>query len=254
MLLKSFDRLRRSHLWRKLGLAQTRCVHCLTPFTVGDNPGQGGSFAPLCPDCAPLFAPFDGPRCRACALPLPMSGADEHTLLCGECLDNPPPWDGISAYGLYQGAMRDVVLRLKFSGEIPLANLLGACLNRLTAVLTPPDALTAVPQHPRRLHQRGFNQAHEIAAALHRLTGIPLRPELLRRTRPHILQTNLSGLERRRNARHFFQTTHQAEGLRLWLVDDVMTTGATLRAAAQTLRDGGARETRVLVVARTPQD
>jgi ComF family protein len=232
-------------MWKNLGLAQTRCAYCLVPFT----PETGvRATAPLCPACAEIFSPCGAPRCLRCALPL-----DTETPLCGECLRNPPPWEGIAAYGLYQGELRNALLRLKFGGEFVMASLLGACLSKIAPAL-PPDALLAVPQHPVHLRQRGFNQAHEIAKALHRQTGLPLRADLLRRTEPHIPQTGLSAAARRRNTRQMFEAASQVRGLTLWLVDDVMTTGVTMRAAARALREGGARETLVLVVARTPRE
>ncbi|MDR2055816.1 MAG: ComF family protein [Desulfovibrio sp.] len=233
-------------LWRNLGLAQTRCTYCLVPFT----PETAlNATAPLCPACVALLAPCNAPRCLRCALPL-----DTATTLCGECLHNPPPWDGIAAYGLYQGELRNALLRLKFGGEFTMASLLGDCLFKIATALPPPDALVAVPQHPVHLRRRGFNQAHEIARALHRHTGIPLRADLLRRAAPHIPQTGLSAAARRRNTRQLFEASAQARDLALWLVDDVMTTGVTLRSAVRALRDGGARETLVLIVARTPLD
>ncbi|MDR2745533.1 MAG: ComF family protein [Desulfovibrio sp.] len=241
MFLNSLRRL-----WKNLGLAQTRCTYCLAPFT----PETGANtMAPLCPACAGLFAPSGAPRCLRCALPL-----DTETTLCGECLSNPPPWEGIAAYGLYQGELRNALLRLKFDGEIAIASLLGACLFKIASALPLPDALVAVPQHPVHLRRRGFNQAHEIAKALHRRAGIPLRADLLRRTAAHIPQTGLSAAARRRNTRQMFEAAPQVRDLALWLVDDVMTTGVTLRAAARALRGGGAREILVLIVARTPLD
>ncbi|MDR1659769.1 MAG: ComF family protein [Desulfovibrio sp.] len=241
MFLNSLRRLRRN-----LGLSQTRCAYCLIPFT---PESRDNAATQLCPACAALFTPCGAPRCLRCALPL-----DAETTLCGECLRNPPPWEGIAAYGRYQGELRNALLRLKFGGEFAMASLLGACLFKIATGLPLPDALVAVPQHPIYLRRRGFNQAHEIARILHRHAGIPLRADLLRRTAPHIPQTGLSAAERRRNTRQMFEAASQVRGLALWLVDDVMTTGVTLRAAAGALRDGGARETLILIVARTPQD
>jgi ComF family protein len=176
------------------------------------------------------------------------------SVVCGQCLNNPPAWQDIHAYGLYQGHLRNAILRFKFGGEFYLASLLGGCLHTMTNALPFPDALTPIPRHPQQLRRRGFNQAHEIAKILHRHTGIPLMADLLRRTNIHKPQTGLSAAERRRNVRHFFEAAPQVKGLKLWLVDDVMTTGVTLRAAVQALNAGGALETRVIVVARTPRD
>lgn len=194
-----------------LGLAQTRCSHCLRPFSPARNPGRdeplppvdgpAGQLAPLCPECCTLFAPYTGPRCPRCGLPpswmrvdaklsRPFSkGAD---LPCGRCLNQPPPWDGLAYYGLYQGALRDALLRLKFGGELSLGGLLGACLLEAARCLPRPDVLTAMPQHPAHLRRRGFNQAHELARAVRGLTDLPLRSDLLFRTLQGAPQAGLS--------------------------------------------------------------
>lgn len=255
---------------RALGLSQTRCAHCLRPFSPletasGASPatGPGGAAAPLCPECCLLFLPYNGPRCPRCGLPPVEIGTDKQTAdassrpaplsRCGQCLQEEPPWDGLACYGLYEGALRDALLRLKFGGELSLAPLLGACLLEASRCLPRPDALLAVPQHPAHLRRRGFNQAHELAKALPRLTGLPLRPELLHRVKPAPPQAGLAAAQRRRNVRRAFQAAPDAANLCLWLIDDVMTTGSTLAEACRALRAAGARETRVLFVARTPR-
>ena len=172
---------------------------------------------------------------------------------CGQCLQEDPPWSGQACYGLYRGALRDALLRLKFGGELSLAPLLGACLLEASRCLPRPDALLAVPQHPAHLRRRGFNQAHELAKALHRLTALPLRPELLRRVKPAPPQAGLAAAQRRRNVRRAFQAAPDAANLCLWLIDDVMTTGNTLAEACRALHAAGTRETHVLFVARTPR-
>lgn len=252
-----------------LGLSQTRCVHCLRPFlpaarscdAAADN-DLAGAAAPLCPECRALFAPYRGPRCPRCGLPTAEARASGQEVAfsrpdpgsrCGRCLNEDPPWDGLACHGLYCGALRDALLRLKFDGELSLAPLLGACLLEASRCLPRPDALLAMPQYPAHLRRRGFNQAHELAKALHWLTGLPLRPELLRRVRPGPPQAGLSAALRRRNVRDSFQGARQASGLRLWLIDDVVTTGSTLAAACLALRAAGAREVRALAVARTPK-
>ncbi|WP_417292097.1 ComF family protein [Desulfovibrio porci] len=252
-----------------LGLSQTRCAHCLRPFLpAGDalgasaNDDVAGAAAPLCPACRTLFSPYRGPRCPRCGLPTAEARASGQAVAlsrpdpesrCGRCLNDDPPWDSLAYYGLYCDALRDALLRLKFDGELSLAPLLGACLLEASRCLPSPDALLAVPQHPAHLRRRGFNQAHELAKALHCLTGLPLRPELLRRTKTGPPQAGLSATLRRRNVLDSFQAAPQAHGLRLWLIDDVMTTGSTLAAACLALRSAGAQQVRALFVARTPR-
>ena len=237
-----------------LGLRQQRCLHCLAPFTPTPHLPDFMAEALLCPACLPLLRPYNGPRCPVCGLP----PADypqhrEAAGLCGRCLTDPPPWSGLAFHGLYAGVLRHLLLRLKFDAHLYLPPLLAALLYRAAQGLPQPDALLAVPQHPAHLRQRGYNQAHELAKALARRTGLPLRPQLLRRVLPGPAQSGLTATQRRANVRHSFIAAAEAQGLRLWLLDDVMTTGSTLRAAACALRAAGACAVDVLVVARTPQ-
>lgn len=256
---------------RFLGLAQARCFHCLRPFTpcketsasLPDStaaPDISGPLAPLCPQCRILLAPHAGPRCPLCGLPsAPSPDADalpyaQKGSLCGHCLTNPPPWSGAAFHGLYKAALRHVLLRLKFDGHLYLAPLLGAFLQEAARCLPRPDALVAVPQYPAHLRHRGYNQAHELARAVNAQTGFELAPDLLRRTRPGPAQIGLSARARPDNVRHSFASSSKVRDCRLWLVDDVMTTGSTLRAASLALLDAGAARVDILVVARTTKD
>ncbi len=256
---------------QRLGLAQMRCFHCLRPFspayeTFSDPACTAATDIftpanPLCPQCRSLLAPYKGPRCPLCGLPvMPSILADEPShveqkaSLCGRCLTDPPPWTQTAFHGLYRESLRHVLLRLKFDGHLYLAPLLSSFLVEAARCLPEADALVAVPQYPAHLRQRGYNQAHELAKALHAQTGLALRPDLLCRTRPGPAQIGLSARSRPENVRHSFEASPQARGLRLWLVDDVMTTGSTLRSAGLALLKAGAKRVDVLVVARTPKD
>lgn len=238
-------------LLRGLGLLERRCAHCLAPFT----PREGEAF---CPVCLPQLAPYRGAACPRCGLPLP--AADRNavpSVPCGHCLADPPPWSAILAYGLYEGALRDCLLRLKFSGELPLAGALGGLLARRLPVALPgapaPDCVLAMPQHPAHLRERGYNQAHELAAALCRERGLPLRHDLLWRTRRVRPQAGLDAAHRLANVRGSFAAhAHRLAGAHCWLLDDVMTTGSTARAACAALLDAGAASVSLLVMARTP--
>lgn len=256
---------------RFLGLAQARCFHCLRPFTPDAEKISANSMSPpagifdtaasLCPSCRDLLVPYGGPRCPACGLPAPPPPRDCGTSqkayqgsLCGRCLSNPPPWAQAAFYGLYRESLRHALLRLKFDGHLYLAPLLGAFLMEASRCLPGPDALLAVPQYPDHLRHRGYNQAHELAKALHVQTGLALFPDLLSRTRPGPAQVGLNARSRPENVRHSFAASPEVKGLHLWLVDDVMTTGSTLRAAGLALLKAGARRVDVLVVARTPKE
>ncbi|WP_291439924.1 ComF family protein [Desulfovibrio sp.] len=256
---------------RFLGFTQARCFHCLRPFTPGKEtssfsqhtaavPDISGPLAPLCPQCRVLLAPYTGPRCPLCGLPsAPSPEADiqphlQKGSLCGHCLTTPPPWSGAAFHGLYKAALRHVLLRLKFDGHLYLAPLLGAFLQEAARCLPRPDALVAVPQYPDHLRHRGYNQAHELARALSAQTGLELTPGLLRRTRPGPAQIGLDARARPDNVRHSFASSPEVKDRCLWLVDDVMTTGSTLRAACRALRHAGAARVDILVAARTPKD
>ena len=236
---------------RTLGLDEVRCSFCLRPFAP-HPPAPHMDFLPadkLCPDCRTQFASRSIRLCRRCALPQEGTQAD----ICGRCAVESPPWDAIAVWGLYRDALRDALLRLKFDGELSLAPVLAGCLLQAAACLPRPDAILAVPQHPRHLRDRGFNQAHELARELQKQGELPLRPELLQKVRHTPAQASLTAQNRARNLRDSFAARPDVRGMRLWLVDDVMTTGSTMREACRCLKDAGAASLCVLLVARTPR-
>lgn len=240
---------------RALGLDEIRCCACRRPFSPS-SPGSPADGLPLCPECRPLLAPYTGPRCPYCGFPYPDHAAGitgTVTAACGTCLSGRPPWRAFAFHGLYRGALRDLILRFKFGGDLALARLLGAWLENAAHCLPAADALVGMPQHPEHLLRRGFNQAHELTRVLHTATGIPLRPDLLLRKRHGAPQASLNAQQRPGNVRGIFAAGESVAGLRLWLIDDVMTTGSTLREAAQTLLMAGAAEVCALAVARTPR-
>lgn len=236
-----------------LGLTQNRCLHCLRPFSPAADPQSHAGPAPealLCPHCRPLLARYTGPHCPRCGIP--PANPEAGNGICGACLQNPPPWNGASFYGLYAGALRHTLLRLKFDGHLYLSSLLGSFLLQSVACLPRPDVIVAVPQHSDHLRRRGYNQAHELARALHDLSGLPLSAKLLSRPVPGQEQARLGARDRRSNVRHSFAAAPEVRGLRVWIVDDVMTTGSTMTAAAKALLAAGAARVDAVFVARTP--
>ncbi|RRD69726.1 MULTISPECIES: ComF family protein [unclassified Desulfovibrio] len=233
-------------IWR-----QRRCVHCLRPFhPAAEEDISGHPAALLCPECRIPLAASPHNRCRHCAVPL--HGGTAH-VLCGACLQNPPSWSLAACHGLYGGALRDVLLRLKYDGHMYLAPLLGGFLLEACSCLPRPDAVVAVPRHARRLRQRGYDQAHEIAAAFCAHSGLHLARGFLTRPVPVQTQAGLSALQRQRNVGGSFAAAPKVRGLRLWIVDDTMTTGSTMEAAARALLAAGAARVDALFVARTPR-
>lgn len=229
-------------------LRERRCRACHAVHFPLQTVSQENALAGmLCPACVPSLLRFTASSCPLCGLPA--TEPDAPRAPCGACLTTPPPWDALGFYALYEGPLQHLLLRFKFGQEFSLLPPLGIMLTLAAADLPPYDAVVPVPRHPRRLRDKGFNQSHELARHAAALTGIPLNWNALRRTRLTRPQIRLSAAERRVNPKGSF-AAQGVEGLRLLLVDDVMTTGATLRHAAQALLDAGAASARVAVVAR----
>lgn len=217
----------------------------------------------VCAACVSRFTPT-GPRCRQCALRLPPGYATDSEAVCIACLRQPPPIDRALTCFDYGYPWSDVIGRYKF-GEWPglapfLARLmLGKpdLLERFTQ-LEPADLVIPIPLADARLQTRGFNQAWELAHALATLSRTPARADakLLLRTQSTRPQTELKREARAANVHNAFQLEPLRAGLvdgrSVVLVDDVMTTGASLFSAAKALRLAGAAHITAVVLARTP--
>ncbi|EKO39166.1 MAG: putative amidophosphoribosyltransferase [Solidesulfovibrio magneticus str. Maddingley MBC34] len=239
-------------LGRRLLAACDRCQACQ-----GLLPADAS--LPLCPACRDRLAPRLGgfcPRCGAMG-----ENAEATPGLCLDCRRDGRPWDGFAFHGRYEGLLRELVLGFKFHGRLGqgrlLAGFLAAAWRRAAARDGPgcpdgaPDLLVPTPLYPRRLAWRGFNQSLELARLLGREIGTPLAPLALARLRDTVPQSSLPGRERRSNLTGAFAADPaQVAGRRVLLVDDVMTTGATVETAAQALRRAGAARVDVAVAAR----
>ena len=201
----------------------------------------------LCEACAAAM-PRCERTCPRCALATP----DGST--CGRCLSVPPPFDAACAAWIYAFPADRLMRAFKYGGRLALAEPLARAL--ADAVLgrgTPlPDCLCAMPLGPLRQRHRGFNQAQEIARRVAEQVRLPLRAALVR-TRETPAQAGLSLRERARHVRDAFRATEPLQGLAVAIVDDVMTSGATLAAAARAARAAGAVRVEAWVVARTPK-
>jgi ComF family protein len=178
---------------------------------------------------------------------------------CGACLRNPPPFEHTVCAVDYGFPWDHLIAQFKFHGHTALAAPLAQqMLRAVQASPTPlPQWVLPVPLAPQRLAERGYNQAWELARRLASALHLPAQPAWLLRPLDTAHQADLNRAERQRNLRGAFMVApayRQAlQGLRVALVDDVMTTGATLNEAAQALLRGGVAAVDVWVLARTPE-
>ncbi|WP_272699434.1 ComF family protein [Desulfovibrio sp. Fe33] len=234
-------------LFRGLGLGAGRCPVCGTVMADGSRA--------LCETCAGALPLRIGGLCPTCGT---MSGREsDPPCQCPDCRLEPPPWDELYFHGPYAGRMRELIIGYKFGNRYDR--------NRLLATLgieafearraRTPDAVVPVPLHGRRLAWRGFNQSAEIARGLARRLKRPLLLDGLERTRNTPPQTSFGFKERQTNIKGAFAANpDRVEGRRVLLVDDVYTTGSTLRECARTLLHAGCAGVDVLVLARTKRD
>jgi ComF family protein len=197
----------------------------------------------LCPACDADLPRLAAPLCPRCALASP-GGA-----LCGRCLAAPPHYDATVAALAYAFPADVLIHALKFRGELALAPLFAEMLLQAIPASEAIDLVLPVPLSAQRLRGRGYNQSAEIARRLAR--SAPLELFLCERSRDTAAQTDLPWSERQRNVRGAFRCARRLAGGSVAVVDDVMTTGATLNEIAAVLKAAGAARVVNWVVART---
>ena len=195
--------------------------------------------------------PWLSAACPVCALPTP--GAS----VCGPCLRHLPPFDATSAAFVYAFPVDRLIHSFKYQGRLALAEWCAEAIlaqrERSSAAISPrPHRLIALPLAVERQRERGYNQALEIARVLGARTGIALLPQGLRRVRSTPPQAALPWADRARNVRGAFACDVDLSGLSVAVIDDVMTTGASLAEAAKVLKASGAARVENWIVARTP--
>jgi ComF family protein len=230
-------------LLRSLG-RERRCLACTLIFRDEE------AAALFCPDCAAAMPRKQRGFCPGCGEPA--AWPELPPVLCAHCLDEPPLWQDFIFHGPYEGLLRNLLIGLKFRNKPFLGHALGTLLATHPgfAALNA-DMVIPVPLHPSRLARRGYNQAQEIARPLARHLTLPLMPNLLGRTLPTAPQTSASRNERKKNIRNAFTAREAVRGAHVLLVDDTLTTGATIAAATRTLLASGAGGISVAVVGRT---
>lgn len=192
--------------------------------------------------------PWLGHACRRCALPLPVTAGDT----CGPCLRRPSPIERTICALRYQAPISGLIAGFKFHQNLAAGAALASLLRESVeqAGGQAPDALLPVPLHASRLRQRGYNQAVELAKPLAERLDRPLLVDGVRRVLATTDQIGLSALQRRRNLRNAFAIETPLPK-HVAIIDDVLTTGATVLTLARALRNAGAAEVSVWCVART---
>jgi ComF family protein len=205
----------------------------------------------LCGRCWGGITFFAPPWCAGCGLPFahPMG----ENAICAGCARERRAWDRARAVLRYDKNSRDLILGLKHADNTHVAPAFGRWMRRAGGeVLAEAELLVPVPLHWTRLFRRRYNQAALLANAIHAAGGPPVMPEGLTRRRRTPSQGHLGPLARERNVRSAFAVPHPAQiaGRRLVLIDDVMTTGATVDECARVLKRAGAASVGVLTLAR----
>jgi ComF family protein len=210
----------------------------LPPVCIGCG-AQGEPRLDLCRPCEQALVLVENP-CPACALPLPPGTAPG--AICGVCLTKGSPVSRTIAPFAWDMPVAGYIARFKYQGKCQygkvLCSLLAAHLDKRYPALTLPDALVPVPLHPKRLKERGFNQARLLADQLGHKLGIPVHHDLVRRTRHTPPQQGLGARERRRNLGHAFNVPHTVPPqIRcIAIIDDVCTTMTTAGTIARLLQ------------------
>lgn len=226
-----------------------RCLACSMPVVRQQDCG-------LCAQCwqKTLRLEITHPFCPSCGIPYQTFGGDEDHL-CGSCSSEMPSFSGARSFGYYTGELRMLVHNLKFNRRRNLSRLLSPLLAQTFVNnwhRSEVDLIVPVPLHPRRRRERGFNQAAVLAHGLSRLLAVPMSESALCRVSYTLPQVGLTDLERIQNVRRAFaaRNSQTFSGRRILLLDDVMTTGATVRSACKALLEGGALRVSVLTLAR----
>jgi ComF family protein len=210
------------------------CLLCASP--------SGGEI--VCEACEADLPRLEGGQCPQCALPA--AGG----CLCGHCLSKPPHFDSARAVFRYDFPVDKLMHSFKYAHRLAL----GAYFGKKMATLPRPeiaDSIVPLPLHPDRLRERGFNQSLELAKTIAKIWKIPVDGEKCERIRNTPAQAGLPWKDRAGNIRNAFRYAENCEGKHFILIDDVMTTGASLSECARAIKRRGAARVDVLVLART---
>lgn len=198
-----------------------------------------------CAACDALLPYMTTAHCPICALPTSQGE------VCGQCLKRPPLFTHTTAVFSYAYPLNKLIHAMKYHEQLPLAHAFAALLAQRIDTYPLPDYVIAMPLHPAKLRARGFNQSHLLATMLAKQRRCRLLPNACQRIRNTAPQSSLPRKEREGNMRDAFCCEQDLTGKRIALVDDVLTTGASLNALAAAVQARGAMQIEAWVVART---
>jgi len=198
-----------------------------------------------CVACDSTLPYLNMPHCPVCALPTPTGK------VCGHCLSHPPLFTHTTAVFGYAFPLDKLIQAMKYGEQLALASAFAGKLAQHIDQAALPDYVIPMPLHPAKLRERGFNQSLLLAAKIMSMHSLKLLPDACQRVRDTPPQSALPWKERKKNIRNAFRCDIDLTGKRIALVDDVLTTGASLNALAEAVQLRGAKEISTWVVART---
>lgn len=198
----------------------------------------------ICQACSDQL-PFLEQACPRCASPL------QQTMLCGQCLNNPPEQDMSFSLFYYREPINRLIADLKYHDKLTLSGMFATQMAEQLKTRQLPQLLIPIPLHPRRLRDRGYNQSLELAKQLSKQLAIPVGHDVLTRIRDTLPQASLPFSERKNNMKQAFQINNTNIPSHIALIDDVLTTGHTANVAVKILRKAGVTTIEVWTIART---
>lgn len=215
-----------------------RILHILFPETCPacSQTASDHRTAPICADCWNTISRYAGTVCRICGTPLPSDSGR----VCGSCIKDAPVFTSARSFGIYEGPLRKAIGLLKYHGIKRLAGPLSDII--MSIDMPEADAVMAVPLHVNRLRERGYNQSALMAKRIARHMNISFEADCLIKVRDTLPQVGLHFHERMKNIKGAFtvRDSRPVRGKDVILVDDVVTTGSTIRECARILKQAGA--------------
>lgn len=219
-------------------LYQQSCILC--------QQGASSNIA-LCPLCEKLLSQNLN-SCIQCGLTL----INSDKCYCGQCLTQPPYFDELISLANYQMPIDYLITQFKFQRKLAFGHTLGQLLIKKISLLQhKPESIIPIPLHPKRLRQRGYNQAAILAHTISKRLNLPINLNNVRRIIDTKPQADLLAKDRKRNVKHAFQITNPIQHKHIALVDDIVTTGNTINELSRVFKKAGVKRITVWCLART---